>query len=138
MIEAALDSCREEHLEIPIEALRETLVNDLCHRQYEKYNLSIGITIYDDRVEIESLGVFPPQITSENIKQSHASFPYNYVIADVLYKITFLKSWGTGAQRIIDACKGQGLEEPTWQANGTFITVTFKRPGHKGSDQAPP
>ncbi len=119
---------REEHLEVPIEALRETLVNALCHRQYERYNLTIGLAIYDDRVEIESPGIFPPQITPENIKHSHASIPYNRVLADVLYKTTFLENWGTGAKRIMDACREQGVEEPTWKADGAFVTVTFKRP----------
>lgn len=30
--------------------------------------------------------------------------------------------------RIMDACKAQNVEEPTWCDNGGFITVTFKRP----------
>lgn len=112
---------REEYLEIPAEALRETLVNALCHRQYEKYNLTIGIAIYDDRIEIENPGILPPQLTPETIKQPHISYPYNPIIANVLFKTTFLENWGSGAGRIIDACKRQNIEEPTW-------SVTFKRP----------
>ncbi len=34
---------RQESLEIPATALRETLTNALCHRQWEKHNLTIGI-----------------------------------------------------------------------------------------------
>lgn len=49
---------REEYLEVPAEALREALINALCHRQYEKYNLTIGIAIYDDRIEIENPGCY--------------------------------------------------------------------------------
>lgn len=119
---------REEHLEVPAEALRESLVNSLCHRQYEKYNLTVGIAIYDDRIEISNPGVFPPSITPESIKQPHDSYPYNLKIAQVLFKTTFLENWGSGAKRIIDACKVQNVPEPVWSVNGGFITVTFKRP----------
>lgn len=73
---------RDEYLEIPAEALREAVLNALCHRQYERYNLTIGIAIYDDRIEIENPGVLPPQITPENIRQPHISYPYNPLIAN--------------------------------------------------------
>ena len=125
---------REEHLEIPAVALREALVNALCHRQYEKYNLTIGIAIYDDRIEIENPGMLPPQITPETIKQPHISYPYNPIIADVLYKTTFLENWGSGAGRIIDACRAQGVAEPTWDYRQGFVVVTFKRTSEPNSD----
>lgn len=119
---------REEHLEIPAEALREALVNALCHRQYEKYNLTIGIAIYDNRIEIENPGMLPPKLTVESIKLPHISYPYNPIIADVLFRTTFLENWGSGAGRIIDACKTQGVPEPQWSINGDFVVITFPRP----------
>ena len=119
---------RQEQLEIPYKALREALINSLCHRQWEKYNLTNSIAIYDDRIEIANPGIFPPQITPENIKEPHESYPYNLKIAEALYKSTFLENWGSGAKRIIDACSRQEVEEPTWRWNSGFITVTFKRP----------
>ena len=121
---------REEHLEVPYKALREALINSLCHRQWEKYNLTNSIAIYDDRVEIANPGIFPPQITPETIKEPHESYPYNLKIAEALYKSTYLESWGSGAKRIIDACREQGVEEPVWQWNGGFVIVTFKRPNN--------
>ena len=53
---------REERLEVPVNALREAIINALCHRQWEKANLTISIAVYDDRVEIANPGIFPPQI----------------------------------------------------------------------------
>ena len=85
---------REENMEVPAEALREALTNSLCHRQFEKYNLTPSIAIYDDRIEIENPGVLPPQLNTETIKQSHSSYPYNPIMAEVLYRTTFLESWG--------------------------------------------
>lgn len=118
---------RDERLEIPVDALRETLINALAHRQWEKTNLTISIAVYDDRVEIANPGIFPPQISPDTIKESHESFPYNSTIAQVLYRSTFLESWGSGIHRIIEACQEQGLEEPTWRCDGAFVYVTFKR-----------
>ena len=118
---------REERLEVPVKALREALINALCHRQWEKQNLTISIAIYDDRVEIANPGVFPPQIPIEKIKDSHESYPYNRNMAQVLYRSTFLESWGSGIHRIIEACREQEVEEPTWRWDGGFVYVTFKR-----------
>lgn len=119
---------REERLEVPYQALREALINSLCHRQWEKYNLTGSIAIYDDRIEIANPGIFPPQISPESIKKPHESYPYNLKIAEALYKSTYLESWGSGAKRIMDACREQGVEEPSWRWDGGFVIVTFKRP----------
>lgn len=42
--------------------------------------------------------------------------------------MTYLENWGSGAKRIMDACKDQGIEAPTWCLDGGFVTITFKRP----------
>lgn len=128
---------REELLEVPYKALREALINSLCHRQWEKYNLTNSIAIYDDRIEIANPGIFPPQITPESIKEPHESYPYNLKIAEALYKSTYLESWGSGAKRIMDACREQGVEEPVWRWDGGFVIVTFKRPTVEMSNNGP-
>ena len=122
---------REEHLEVPYHALREALINALCHRHWERYNLTISLAIYDDRIEIASPGIFPPQITPENIKEPHESYPHNLKVAEALYRMTYLENWGSGARRIMDACQAQGVETPTWSSDGGFVTITFKRPDFK-------
>ena len=124
---------REEQLEVPYHALREALINALCHRYWERYNLTISLAIYDDRIEIASPGTFPPQITPENIKKPHESFPHNLKVAEALYRMTYLENWGSGAKRIMDACKAQGVEAPTWSSDGGFVTITIKRPYFKTS-----
>lgn len=42
-----------------------------------------------------------------------------------------MENWGSGARRIMDACKAQGVEVPTWCSDGGFVTLTFKRPDFK-------
>ena len=87
---------REEHLDIPAEALREALLNALCHRRYEHYNMTIGLAIYDDRIEIENPGMMPPQIDMEHIEQAHYSSPHNPRMANVLYQTGYIENWGSG------------------------------------------
>lgn len=69
-----------------------------------------------------------PQITAENIKEPHESYPHNLKVAEALYRMTYLENWGSGARRIMDACKAQDVEAPTWCSDGGFVTITFKRP----------
>lgn len=119
---------REERLEIPIEALREALINALCHRQYERTNGSVSLAIYDDRVEIINPGRFPAQLSPENIKLPHESYPYNKLIAQVLYQTSYLEKWGTGAGRIVQICREQNLPEPEWKAENGMVSIVFSRP----------
>ena len=118
---------REEKLEIPAEALREALTNALCHRMFHSTSSSVGIAVYDDRVEIKNTGHLPDELTVETIKQSHHSFHQNPTIADVLFKTTFLENWGSGVGRMVDACKKANLPEPEFNQNAAFVWVTFKR-----------
>ena len=87
---------RKEKLEIPIVALREAIINSLAHRAYENRGTSTGLAIYDDRVEIENPGRLPHELSPETMLQPHDSFPYNPVIAQALYKMTYLENWGGG------------------------------------------
>ena len=48
-------------------------------------------------------------------------------MAQALYRSTVLESWGSGIHRIIEACREQGVEDPTWRWDGGFVYVTFKR-----------
>ena len=116
---------REEHLDVPATALREALINALCHRDYDIYQCSIGIAIYDDRIEIESPGLLPRELTPKTIKRSHKSYPRNEVVATVLYQITYLEKWGSGIKRIMDACKAEGSPQPFWSEEGGYTVVTF-------------
>ena len=43
---------RHDIYEIPLEVLREAVVNAIVHRDYTITGTQIGIEIYDDRVEI--------------------------------------------------------------------------------------
>lgn len=117
---------REEQLTIPYKAVREGIINSLCHRQYRTIRGSVGIAIYDDRVEIENPGVFPPAWDLEKMKSEHRSEPQNPLIANVLYKRKLLESWGRGIILMIEECKKANLQEPEYKSEDGFIVLTFR------------
>ncbi|MBR6125210.1 HTH domain-containing protein, partial [Candidatus Saccharibacteria bacterium] len=94
-------------------------------RDYDIHQCSIGIAIYDDRIEIESPGLLPRELTPKTIKRSHKSYPRNEIVATVLYQITYLEKWGSGIKRIMDACKAEGSPQPFWSEEGGYTVVTF-------------
>lgn len=125
---------REEQLEIPAEALREALINALCHRDYSNPRASVSLAIYSDRVEIVNPGRFPTQLTPENIKRQHDSYPYNIKIAQVLYQTTYLENWGSGVMRMMDLCKAQHMANPDYQLGDNTVTIIFCRRNDSQSD----
>lgn len=131
---------REEHLSIPYKAIREGVVNALCHRNYRITNGSVGIAIYNDRVEIENPGAFPAGWDMDKLKSEHGSRPYNPLIADVLYTRKILESWGRGIGLMINECKKVNLPEPEYifGANEVKLIFHYQEQYHPSTTQVPP
>ena len=119
---------RVETLEIPLEALREALINALCHRDYEQLYSSVSLAIYDDRVEIINPGRLPVELTPETILLPHSSYPYNPLIAQVLYQTAYLDKWGSGVERIVQLCKEVNIPSPIYSMANRSVVLTFPRP----------
>ncbi|MFP4082418.1 MAG: ATP-binding protein [Candidatus Aminicenantes bacterium] len=118
---------RQEVWEYPPEALREAIVNAVCHRDYFLTgNIQIGI--YDDRVEIWSPGRLPEPLTPNMLKGEHQSIPRNPLIANILFLIRYIEQWGKGTNKIIDWCKNHGLKEPDFLESGGSFVVRFPAP----------
>lgn len=94
---------------MPYKALRECCINAFAHRVYHRPGSSVGIAIYDDRVEIENSGTFPPDITIEKLLGGHNSEPQNLIVANVLYKSAVLESWGRGIALMVNECRRVGI-----------------------------
>ncbi len=117
---------REEELQIPYKALRECCINALCHRLYHRPGTSVGIAIYDDRVEIENSGTFPPDFTIEKLLGGHNSEPPNLIIANVLYKSEVLENWGRGIGLMVSECRRTGIPDPEFHTDGNSVWVVFR------------
>jgi ATP-dependent DNA helicase RecG len=112
---------------IPFNAIREVLYNAFCHRDYTIYGGSIGLAIYDDRMEIFSHGSLPPGATLEKIKEGFSK-RRNPVIADVFYRTNLIEKWGRGIQKIISLCLVANVPEPEFFADALEVKVTFRFP----------
>lgn len=116
---------REEELSIPYKALRECCINAFCHRVYHRTGSSVGIAIYDDRVEIENSGTFPPDIPLDKLLSGHNSSPQNSIIANVLYKSNVLENRGRGIRLMEEECRRVGIPDPEFHTDGGAVWVVF-------------
>src|SRR3989304_5254635 len=110
--------------EIPLDALREAVVNAIVHRDYAIKGTSIYVRIYDDRVEIENPGGLPDGITKRDFGKS--SVRRNPIIADLFHRMGKVERMGSGIERMRELMRDAGLKEPVFEMDA-FFRVTFYR-----------
>lgn len=110
---------------IPYDAIREVLINAICHRDYSAHGGSLALAIYDDRMEISNHGGLLPHLTLEKIK-SGFSAPRNKLIANVLYSCKMIERWGRGVPGIISSCLGANDHEPEFVSDAVEFKVIFQ------------
>ena len=118
---------REEELEVPVEALREAIINALAHRLYSS-NGGVSLAIFEDRVEISNPGNFSLETASRGVGPGMASNPRNPLIARVLYLRKAIEMWGRGIGLIVHACENAHLAPPRIYEDRGFIYTVFTRP----------
>ena len=117
---------RQEIPEVPVEAVREVLVNSLCHRDYLASE-SNKIAIFKNRIEIWNPGDFPEGLTPQDyIKNEEQSVLRNPIIADILYKSRGVEKWGSGLKKIYNLCKEAGVKVD-FKVLKTGFMVVFHR-----------
>jgi len=116
---------RKEEWEYPLPAIREAVINAICHRDYTELG-DIQIRIYEDELIVWSPGKLPRGITIEDLSKMHKSVLRNRLIAKVFFDIAFIESWGTGINRMTQTCIEQGLPKPIFEEN-QGVKVTFRR-----------
>ncbi|MGH7995017.1 MAG: ATP-binding protein [Opitutaceae bacterium] len=115
----------DEPLYPPV-ALREALANALCHRDYSIGGGSVGVAIYDDRLEITSAGPLHFGLTAEALFQPHQSMPWNPLIAQVFYRRGIIEAWGRGTLKMAELTTEAGLPRPEIEEIGGGVTVRFR------------
>ena len=118
---------RVEIPEIPIEAIREALINSIIHRDF-KNPKSNEIAIYKDRVEIFNPGEFPEGYTPEDfIDGKEGSMPRNPLIANTLYLSKDIEKWGSGFKRIYDECQKENVKVEFKIKKNGFSVVFYRK-----------
>ncbi|MDR1513566.1 MAG: putative DNA binding domain-containing protein [Propionibacteriaceae bacterium] len=104
---------RKDDWSVPIDILREAVINALTHSDYSQRGGPIRVAFYDDRVYVESLGGLLPGMTVEMMKGG-VSRIRNQVIARVFREAGLIEQWGYGVRRMFDRAADLGLPEPTY------------------------
>jgi len=111
--------------EYPVEAIREAVINAICHRNYTEPGM-VQVRIYDDRLEVWNPGNLPPELTIAQLYHEHSSHPRNPRLAGAFHHAGLIERWGTGTLRIITACQLHGIGQPEFSTmSGNFI-VRFR------------
>jgi ATP-dependent DNA helicase RecG len=118
---------RKEIPEIPIDAVREAIINSFCHRDY-KSTQNNEIVIYSNRVEIYNPGTFPEGLTPQDfIDGKGSSVKRNPLLAQLMYYVKDIESFGTGISRISNECKTAGVKVE-FEIRKLGVAVVFYRP----------
>ncbi|MDR3264204.1 MAG: putative DNA binding domain-containing protein [Clostridiales bacterium] len=113
---------RTDNYDYPPVALREALLNALIHRDYS-FSGSIFVNIYDDRLEILSLGGLVKHLDIEAIKQGFSQ-SRNERLANIFYKLGKVEAYGTGIPRIMDLY-GEYAKNPEFAITPSSFAIIF-------------
>jgi len=91
---------REDRWTYPEEALRETIVNALVHRDYLLSGSDIELSVYEDRLEVGSPGRLPNGITTQRMLTGCRA-ARNQLLKDVMRDYGYLEHMGMGIPRKI-------------------------------------
>ena len=115
---------RTDHWSLPPVALREAIINAVVHADYAQRGAPLRVSIFDDRVEVESPGLLPPGLTVDDLRRGVSKLR-NRVIGRVFQELGLIEQWGSGIQRMSAACRDAGLPVPLLEEIGTRFRVTL-------------
>ena len=128
-IASRFESGRMQRIDEPLYpplATREALANALCHRDYALGGGSIGLAVYDDRLEVTSTGPLHFGLTPDDLFGPHESRPWNPLIARTFYRRGIIEEWGRGTIKMANLATSVGLPRPEIEQRGDGVTVRFR------------
>ena len=120
---------REEISDYPEVALREAIVNAVCHRDYFEKRSHVVVEVFSNRVEIYNP---PGELPSGLDKKTFGtkSVPRNFLIASMLHRANYIEKAGTGINRIKQAIKDHKKKvtlDIKYGDGSMFYSVIFKK-----------
>ncbi|MTD58378.1 TetR family transcriptional regulator [Amycolatopsis sp. RM579] len=117
---------REETLpDYPLEALRETCMNALMHRDYERSNAPVRIAWFDDRIEVTNPGGPYGQVRADNFDR--VSDYRNPGLARAMKALGYVNRFGRGIWRIRTAMARAGSPVPEFHIDETSWCVVLRK-----------
>lgn len=110
--------------EYPEFAWQEGIVNAVAHREYAMSGSYIKVSMYDDRLEIESPGKLPNIVTIDNIKETRYS--RNPRISRVLTEFGWVRELNEGVKRIYSDMEALFLDPPVYSEPDQMVKLILK------------
>ncbi|MBP7964751.1 MAG: putative DNA binding domain-containing protein [Caldilineaceae bacterium] len=115
---------RRDVWNVPLDAIREALINAIVHADYAQTGAPIRVAIFDDRIEIENPGLLTGGLTIGDVRAGVSKLR-NRVIGRVFKELNLIEQWGSGFQRMAASCLEMGLPEPVMEEITFRFRVTF-------------
>ena len=114
---------RYERREYPEEVLREVLVNALVHRDYSIAGTDVALSIFSDRLEIQSPGRLPNTVTVEGMR-SGMRYARNQTLVNVMRDYGYVDARGMGIRnKVIPLMHVNNGTEPEFIEEENRFTV---------------
>ena len=94
--------------------------------------------LFEDAMQVWSPGFLPFNLTVEDLfDPEHTSKPRNKLIAQVFYDIGLIERYGSGIDRILEACQDAGLSQPVLENFSGGFRVKFAHQNEGVESRAP-
>lgn len=114
-----------EYRAYPEIALREALMNALCHQDF-RLGGPLLVSQYPDRIEIASAGGFIGGISPDNILR-HRPVPRNPLLVNALVRLRLVNRLNLGVRRMYQSMLEEGKAPPTLAGQGESVLVRFRK-----------
>lgn len=122
---------REKIFFYPWEAIRETVINALVHRDWTR-SVDIEVTNYSDRLEVISPGKLQNSMTISKMVAGQRS-PRNTLIMEILRDYGYVDSRGMGVRtKVIPLMKQLNQVEPVFEATDDYLKTVLPRKNENG------
>ena len=117
---------REKTFFYPWEAIRETVINALAHRDWSR-SVDIEVTNYSDRLEVVSPGKLQNSMTISKMVAGQRS-PRNTLIMEILRDYGYVDSRGMGVRtKVIPLMKKFNQIDPIFEATDDYLKTILPR-----------
>jgi len=118
---------RRRQKALPIDAVREAIVNAVTHRDYMREGTDIEISMYTDRLEVISPGGLPNGVTVEKIKKGIIRVARNEMLTNTLRDYGYVEHFGFGIRnRIIRLMREHNEIEPEFISDEDRFCVCLR------------
>ncbi|QTA89440.1 ATP-binding protein [Desulfonema magnum] len=121
-----IQDIRKEKKNYPDEAVREAVINAICHRDYTIKGSGIMIELFENRMEITSPGGLPNTQSISKIKMGMV-YQRNPLLVQYFYDFRYVERLGRGIQKIVQTMQENGNPEPEFIDGITYFKVVLRK-----------